>query len=123
MKHLLRFNQLLIWGLVVVVAQTFVSLAIASEQNPLSDPTQPDYFAPVDVANDVEDEEIEVVTLTLQAVFSGKDISHALINGLVLKKGDSVEGYVIRSISPYRVELEGEDSAQILTLFVQAVED
>lgn len=120
MKHLLRFKQLSNWGLVVVAAQTFVFHSVASEQNPLRDPTQPDNFQIVYSQNDVEEVKDEV-TLSLQAVYAGKEKNRVLINGLVLQKGDSVEGYVVRSISPYRVELEGADTAQILTLFVETV--
>lgn len=119
MKHLLRFKQLLEWG-VVVTALSFVNLASASEGNPLRDPTQPENFQPIYVEDDAIIEDSEV-TLNLQAVFSGKESSRALINGVVLKKGDAIEGFVVRSISPYRVELEGEeDTARILTLFVES---
>lgn len=120
MKHLLRFKQLSNWGLVVVAAQAFVFHALASEQTPLRDPTQPDNFQIVYSQSDVKEIRDEV-TLNLQAVFAGKTENRALINGLVLQKGDAVEGYVVRSISPYRVELEGAETAQILTLFVETV--
>lgn len=122
MRHLLRFKQLLHWGIVIVVAQSFVNLALASEQMPLRDPTQPENYQAIQVENETQTTEAEV-TLTLQAVFSGKQSSRALINGLLLKKGDLVEGYIVRSISPYRVELEGEETARVLTLFINELED
>lgn len=81
------------------------------------DPTRPvdvdDNFAEEQIAIDIA---AEKGPLQLMAIFDYTEQASAVINGVVVKEGDTVAGKMVRQIANQRVELYGEDEIIELTI-------
>lgn len=90
----------------------------------LNDPTMPlfnvEHGIPMHNTK-AEDEEIEEISLVLQGIVIKSGKKFAVINGQVLSEGQLIEGFQLKSINDYEVELQGEGDEGELSLTLHKV--
>lgn len=126
MNSLLRYNMYITMFLVMTLALLpSVSMAQKTEVvEVLNDPTMPlfnvEHGIPMHNTK-AEDEEIEEISLVLQGIVIKSGKKFAVINGQVLSEGQLIEGFQLKSINDYEVELQGEGDEGELSLTLHKV--